>query len=157
MKAKNLRTRRLILRPFKRRDAKKIFVNWASDDEVAKYMIWNTHRNIAQTKLFVKKVIKDYKFNPHHWIITLNENKEVIGSIGVTCIDSQTTKGEIGYCLSRKYWNKGIMSEALKAVIDYLFNENKFQEITAKHHIDNIASGRVMQKCGMSFVGKSHT
>ncbi len=56
----------------------------------------------------------------------------------------------IGYVLSHKYWNNGISTESLSAVITKLFDDG-IEIIKAEHHIDNIASGRVMEKCGMKF------
>ena len=59
-------------------------------------------------------------------------------------------------CFLKKHWNKGYTTEAYKAVIDELFC-NGFTKITAAHRIDNPASGRVMEKCGMSYVGYDKT
>ncbi len=60
---------------------------------------------------------------------------------------------EIGYIISKKEWNKGIMTEALKAVIKYLFDKVNFNRIQLRHMVDNPASGKVMLKCGMKYEG----
>lgn len=62
--------------------------------------------------------------------------------------------GCIAYTLSRDYWGQGIVSEALSRVIEYGFKEVNFRRIEAYHSINNIGSGRVMQKCGMKFEGR---
>ncbi|HEY8392736.1 MAG TPA: GNAT family protein [Capillibacterium sp.] len=61
---------------------------------------------------------------------------------------------EIGYCLSKRYWNQGIMTEALKAVIAYLIKEVGFKRVQAVHQVENPASGRVMIKAGMKHEGR---
>jgi ribosomal-protein-alanine N-acetyltransferase len=61
---------------------------------------------------------------------------------------------EIGYCISKSYWNQGITTEALRAVINYLINEIGFKRIQAKHDSDNKASGKVMLKAGMEYEGR---
>lgn len=58
----------------------------------------------------------------------------------------------IGYCIGRKWWKQGITSEALKAVIDFLFDEVKTNRIEARHDPRNPNSGLVMKKCGMKVV-----
>ena len=74
-------------------------------------------------------------------------------SIDVVNLNEKLATAEIGYCLSKKHWGQGIMTEALKAVIDYLFSEVGLNRIVARHNVHNLASGRVMQKSGMTFEG----
>lgn len=150
-----LQTNRLLLRHFKMRDAKIMYKEWCSDPEVTKYMLWQTNTHINQTKKFVKSVIKNYKTNPYHWIIVNKSTNKPIGSIGVGKLFYEENKCEAGYCLSRKYWNNGIMTEAFKAVLDYLLHNQGFVEVIANHQIANTASGKVMQKCGMKYVKSS--
>ena len=60
---------------------------------------------------------------------------------------------EIGYCIGRAYWNKGIVSEALTRLIIFFFDEVGANRVMARHDINNPASGAVMKKCGMQFEG----
>ena len=83
----------------------------------------------------------------------MRETGEVIGGIDVVDIIEFRSTCEIGYVLSKKYWNKGYMTEALKAVIDYLFNKVGFNRIQLRHLIDNVASGKVMIKSGLKYEG----
>ena len=85
--------------------------------------------------------------------IVLKETNEPIGSISVVRMDEETETFEIGYCLSYDYWNKGITSEAFKAVIKYAFEEIKIKVFAARHDERNIASGKVMEKCGLKYIG----
>ena len=149
----SLATERLILRKFKPSDATAMFNNWAKDPENVKYLTWEAHKNIEETGSILKEWIFEYQ-NPkcYRWCITLKDRDEAIGGIDVRKIINKDSC-EVGYVLSKSFWNQGIMTEALNAVINYLFTEG-FKTITASHHVNNPASGRVMQKCGIKFVEK---
>ena len=151
---KCITTERITLRPFCYDDAENMFKNWVNDPEVTKYLSWTPHGNLNVTKECLDNWIKAYESDEnYHWAITLKENpNEVIGSIGAVFIDNYLEQAHIGYCLSKKYWNKGIVSESLKEVISYLFKCG-FTRIEAIHHVLNPASGQVMKKCGMKFEG----
>jgi len=144
-----IETEHLLLRRFVESDAKDIFNNWASDPEVTKHLSWKTHKNIRTTKKVLNNWLKLYK-NPdfYQWAITVKGTESPVGCINIHTAHIKSC-GEVGYCLSRKYWNKGIMTESLKAVIDFGFNRIGFERIQAYHKIDNVASGRVMEKAGM--------
>lgn len=95
-----------------------------------------------------------YKNNNYYqWCIELKEISQAIGSIGVVSSLKNIHSVDIGYCISKKYWNKGIMTEALNAVIDFLFNSVNVNRIQTVHAFENKASGRVMEKCGMKYEG----
>lgn len=151
---KVIETERLMLRKFKIYDAEGIFKNWASDAEVTKYLTWEPHNSIADTKELLKKWIRNYKEdNFYHWAIVLKEEEKLIGSISVVKSSEKTELAHIGYCLDKDYWNKGIMTEASKAVIDFLFTEVKYHCIQSSHDPRNGASGAVMKKCAMKHDG----
>jgi RimJ/RimL family protein N-acetyltransferase len=147
-------TDRLILRRFELTDANNMFKNWANDSEVTKFLTWETHSDIEVTKGILEEWVDEYmKPNVYHWAIELNEIREVIGGIAVFNLDEQNLSCELGYCMSKAYWGKGIMSETLEGVIDYLFSEIGLNRITAKHDTNNVASGKVMVKSGMKYEG----
>lgn len=146
-------TDRLILRKFKISDANNMFHNWASLEENVKFL-WPTHKNIEETKKILEIWVNEYEKNSFKWAITLKEKPDVvIGDISVVEIKERISCADIGYILSKKHWNKGYMSEALNAVIDFLFNKANFNRIEAKYDTRNIASGKVMKKCNMKFEG----
>lgn len=150
---KIIETERLILRPFRSEDAPFVFKNWASDREVPKYLTWNVHRSLADSENVVNMWAAQYNdTSTYNWVIVLKELGEPIGSINVARIYENIDGAEIGYCIGRKWWNSGIMTEAFSAVIPYLF-EVGFNRIDAAHAVKNPASGRVMQKCGLTFEG----
>ena len=139
----------LLLRKLVKEDADDIFDNWASDVEVTKYLTWNPHQSKEDTKAILDIWLKEYE-DPHafRFGIVLKESKELIGTIDVVGYEEEAP--EIGYCLSRKHWNKGYMSEALQSFIAYLFSIG-FNRIVIEADIRNIASNRVIEKTGFKF------
>ncbi|MGH4120333.1 GNAT family N-acetyltransferase [Clostridium sp.] len=151
---KTIETQRLILRQFKEKDAADMFNNWASDDEVTRYVSWQTHSDIEVSKKTLKMWIDEYSNRENYnWAIEIKENGSVVGSIVIFNIDNNIENCEIGYCTSKAFWNKGITTEAFSAVINFAFKEVGFERITGRHNVDNLASGRVMEKCGLKYEG----
>ena len=148
---KKIETERLVLRQLKDRDAKYIFNNWANDERVTKTLTWPTHENIEVTKKLVENWLE--KYNNEHtymWGIHFKDSEELIGMIDVVKNTLRDERCEIGYVLMFDQWNKGIMTESLKAVIDFLLNEVGYYMVELHHSSNNPASGKVMQKCGMT-------
>ena len=145
----------LILRRFVLEDAEAMYRNWASDDEVTKHLTWPTHSGVEISKMVLTDWTSHYpEPDFYNWAIVLKENgPEPIGNISVVGIDNKVDAATMGYCMSRAHWGKGIMTEALTAVIDFFFDEVGFNRIDADHAVDNPASGRVMEKSGMRYEG----
>ena len=151
---KIIETERLILRPFRSTDAEFMFRNWASDPEVSKFLTWNAHRSISDSESIINMWTAQYNDNfRYNWAIVLKELGEPIGGIDVVRIYDNTDTAEIGYDIGREWWNRGIVTEAFSAVIEYLFDEIGFKQIRAAHAAKNPASGRVMEKCGLQYEG----
>ena len=149
-----LETERLILRRFTLEDAQPMYNNWASDPEVTKYLMWPTHTGVDVTRAILEDWIPHYEEdNYYHWAIVLKELGEPVGSMAVVRQDDLAQTAHIGYCIGRRWWHKGITSEALKAVMDYLFDEVGINRIESRHDPRNPNSGKVMQKCGMKYEG----
>lgn len=148
-----LETERLKLRKLHSHDAGDVF-EYASVSEVARYVSWVPHRTIADTKSFLKHILIQYeKGVPTSWGIVLKENNKLIGTGGYHWWSTEHSKAELGYVISDKYWNKGYMTEALKKIIEFGFEKMDLQRIEARCCIENTASERVMQKCGMKLEG----
>lgn len=151
---KSIDTKRLLLRKFTKDDSEHMFKNWANDDVVTKYLTWPTHKNIEVTNKVLENFISEYEYkNNYHWVMELKEIGQVIGSIGVVNLNEENYSCEVGYCISKTYWSKGIATEALKSIVDYLFSEVGFNRIVGKYEVENLASGRVMAKSGMKYEG----
>lgn len=149
---KKIETPRLILRRAIMEDTQPMFDNWASDPEVTKYLTWPAYEK-PDDSIF-KLWIDGYEHDDfYQWMIELKEISQPIGSISVVNHNDQTASAEIGYCIGKRWWHQGITTEALHAVIDYLFAEVGMNRITARHDTNNPHSGGVMKKCGMEYEG----
>jgi len=147
-----IKTERLRLRPFKLNDAQEMYDNWASDSNVTEFLTWQAHDSVATTKAILKLWVNEYKNHSYYnWGIELEG--ELIGSIAVVEQSDEDERCDIGYCIGTDYWNKGYVTESMKAVIDFLFIEVGYNRIQAWHDVKNPASGRVMVKSGMQYEG----
>ena len=147
---KKLETDRLILRRFVIEDAEDMYNNWASDPEVVKYLTWPAQSDIEGTKALLTEWIPKYENDDYYmWAVEYKENGELIGNISVVRFNEASESADVGYCMNRGLWGKGIMPEALKAVIDFLFDEVGLNRVAACHDTNNPGSGRVMAKAGM--------
>lgn len=144
---------RLLLRKFNHDDALYMFKNWATDEQVTKYLTWRPHSNLKVTQDLVDTWCAHYTKSIYQWTIVLKEIGEPIGSIGIVRLFEDELCADFGYCISSKYWGKGIVTEAMNLLLDYWFNQIGFEKIKGFHHVDNPASGRVMQKIDMSYTG----
>ncbi len=151
--AQYIETERLVLRRFDLSDAQAMFDNWAGDAEVTKYLTWPTHSDVSVTRKILEEWVPQYsKDDCYRWAIVLKENgPQPIGSIDVCHWRENGDSPEIGYCMGSRWWHQGIMSEALGAVIDFLFDRVGVERIVARHDVNNPHSGGVMRKCGMKF------
>lgn len=152
---KILETDRLILRRYVNEDVAAMYKNWASDSEVTKYLMWQTHTDDTVSQSIINEWLKEYSNDKYyHWAIVLKENgDDPIGDIAVVHMDEAVSMMHIGYCIGRAWWNRGITSEALKAVMDFLFDTVGVNRIESRHDPRNPNSGKVMQKCGMKYEG----
>lgn len=153
-----IETERLIIRPFKNSDYKRI-QQICNDYEVAKTTlslpIPYTEDN---AKSFIDYTLKSLEDNISYELgICLKNNPEnIIGCIGVFNLNKISKKAEIGYWIDRNHWKQGIATEATKAIIDFAFNKLNLHSIIARFFEVNPASGKVMEKSGMKYVGKMH-
>ena len=151
---KTIETPRLILRRFALEDASSMYHNWASDPEVTKYLMWPTHQSVEVSCQVLTDWISHYpQENYYQWAIVPKEFGEPIGAIAVVHFQDRIGKAEVGYCMGKAWWHRGIMTEALESVIRFLFEEVGFNRVEACHDPNNPNSGKVMEKCGMRFEG----
>ena len=151
---KRLETDRLILRQFKIEDAEDMHNNWTTDAEVTRFLTWSPHPDIEFTKGLLENWIGKYSEPTwYNWAIELKETGEVVGNISVVKLNERIEAADIGYCMGKAWWGKGIMPEALRAVIAYLFEKVGLNRVAACHDVNNPKSGRVMQKAGMTREG----
>lgn len=139
----------MLLREFEMSDAKALF-SFCKDEDVGRNAGWQPHRSLKDSEAAIELFKSMYKV----WAIVLRENHALIGSIGLHKSKAEDIKYdmELGYSMSKAYWNKGIMTEAAKKVVAYAFEEEKVKTLYVSHFPDNIGSRRVIEKCGFSFL-----
>lgn len=148
-----IETPRLILRQARIEDAEPMFRNWANDSDVTKYLTWPPHGNVEVTKKVLANWVESYKEDDYYqWMIVPKELGEPIGSI-MAASHGRAESAHIGYCIGKLWWYQGIMSETLKAVMDFLFDEVGYHRVESLHDPNNPNSGAVMRKCGMKYEG----
>lgn len=144
-----LETPRLILRRISMRDAKDIFA-YSCDAEVARHVLWPAQRDVSDAREYCRYMLRRYRQDePSSWGIEEKKSGRLVGTIGYMDYSLDNASVEVGYSLARWLWNGGYMTEALRRVIDYTFSSMEINRIEAQHELDNPASGRVMEKCGM--------
>lgn len=154
-----LETGRLILRRYVNADAAAMYKNWASDQEVTRFLTWPTHPNQEVSARVIEDWVNQYSDDSYyHWAIVLKNNgEEPIGDIAVVSLKENVSMTHVGYCIGRNWWHQGITSEALKAVMEFLFDVVAVNRIEARHDPRNPNSGGVMEKCGMKYEGTLHS
>ena len=146
-----IETERLLLRAFRESDLED-FYEYASVEGVGEMAGWPHHKDREESKRILDSFIK----NDKTFAICFKESGKVIGSLGVEEYGLEDKLSEfdnyygreIGYVLSKDYWARGIMTEAVKAVIDYLFNTLNLDFLTCGYYDFNARSKRVQEKCG---------
>jgi ribosomal-protein-alanine N-acetyltransferase len=148
-----LETERLILRKITSHDAQDMF-EYASDPEVSKHTTWEAHHTIDTTNKVLQAYIQRYeKHEVCEWGIVYKDNQKFIGTCGYGVWIPPHQRAEIAYGLSRHYWGKGLMTEAIHEVLRFGFATMDLNRVEARCFVENIGSERVMQKVGMNLEG----
>jgi len=149
-----LETPRLVLRKASKDDVPSIFA-YSSDAEVTRYLRWGPHQALADTEGYVNEVLAEYREGlDGPWLMERKQNHTVIGHIHLMEIDTRHRKAQVGFVLSRGYWNQGIATEALSKVLEYSFDEVGLNRVEGLCISDNRAAARVMEKAGMKKEGE---
>ncbi len=148
-----LETPRLLLRKMTMRDAADIYA-YSCDPEVARHVLWEAHRSPADSRAYLRFILRQYREGePSSYGMVLKETGRLIGTIGFMSYNAENSTVEVGYSMARAMWNRGLMTEALQAVLRLSFEELRLHRVEAQHETSNPASGRVMLKCGMTHEG----
>ena len=149
-----IETQRLVLRRAELTDAEAMFRNWASDPEVTKYLTWPPHTSLEVSRRILESWVEaNGQIDRYHWMIVLKELGQPIGSITVVEHRDDIGEAEVGYCIGKQWWHKGLVTEAMMAVMGYLFDQVGMNRVEARHDLNNPHSGGVMKKCGMRYEG----
>ena len=148
-----LETERLILRAITMDDAEATF-DYASDPESNKFMPWDTHRSLADTYAYLETIPKNYAARERiNFAITLKPDGKFIGSCGFHNFSPDHHRVMMGYLLNRNYWGNGYMTETVREMIRFAFEEMGMHRVAATCDFDNIRSARVMERSGMTLEG----
>ena len=146
-----LETDRLILREWRLSDLDDFF-EYCSVPGTGEAAGWPHHKNKEESLAIMTRFIQNKKT----FALVYKENKKVIGSLGLEKYGNEEELSEffayqgreIGYVLSAAYWGRGLMTEAVKAVISYCFDELNLDFLLCGHYFKNHRSMRVQKKCG---------
>lgn len=146
-------TERLVLRPWALDDATALY-KYASDYRVSELALWPAHTSVEMSREVIERFFMP---NPHTLAITLKETGEPIGCIGLVPegdehYETEYSEREVGYWIGYPYWNMGLTSEALEALIDYCRESVDLSSLLITTDKRNVASQRVAEKCGFVFV-----
>ena len=150
-----IETGRLVLRAFRQEDLADFYA-YASVEGVGEMAGWKHHESPEESQ----KILDSFISQDKTFAICLKETGKVIGSLGVEEYGMEQAltefthyKGrEIGYVLSREYWGRGLMPEAVRAVTDLCFEKLGFDFVSAGHFPGNERSARVIEKCGFAYL-----
>ena len=146
-----LETARLLLRPVTLADAEAVF-EYGSDPEATRYVLFPTHRSVADAHAWLETVEQSRAAGGTvPWALELKENGTVIGTCGFTSWQPSQAEAEIGYALSRRFWNRGFATEAVRAMVRFGFERAGLQRIVARVAPENAASWRVLEKVGFEY------
>ena len=148
-----LETERLILRFMRVSDTHDIFMNINHDKDVLRYFLDKYKEE--ESEMTLDRTINYCLENKRYlFAIELKDTQEVIGMI-LQCStpDRYFQHSEIGFAIGQKYWNKGYTTEAFKAMIDFCFDIG-VHKVVASHIVENVASKRVIEKCGLIYEGR---
>ncbi len=149
----HIETDRLILRPWRESDLEDFF-EYASVPGIGEMAGWKHHASLEESKTILSLFVQEKKT----FALELKENGKVIGSLGLEDRDGDLDLPEeqvgrgIGYVLSKNYWSKGLMTEAVNAVIKYCFENLHYDWLICGHFLQNDRSRRVIEKSGFTYV-----
>jgi ribosomal-protein-alanine N-acetyltransferase len=143
-------TQRLILRKPVLEDALPILESYAGDPEVTRFLTWKSDQTLPDIRLFLLRAMEKWEsMSAFTWTIVLGESLQPIGMIDLR----MDAHAQMGYVLARAYWNRGIMTEAVRAVVEWALAQPAVLKVWAVCDVENGASARVMEKAGMEREG----
>jgi len=150
----NWTTPRLTLSPPLPADAGEMFERYARDPRVTRYLGWRTHRDAGETRAFVESTSAGWQTSTvFTWIIRSRESGEFLGGLAVRPETGHPYRVQLGYAVAHDHWRKGIMSEALGAVIEWLRARPEVSRVWAFCDVDNAASAGLLEHLGMTREG----
>lgn len=149
-----IKTPHLILRKLEQGDVRTYYERIGSSKDVTRGMLWDPHKDVSQSQASIDKALRRYAGGKcYRWAIALPEDNSVIGVVELLSFDEEKDTCGFAYMLGKDYWGKGYGTEALHAAMDFAFSRMGIWMIHGDHFADNPASGAVMRKVGMKYMG----
>lgn len=141
-----IETKRIILRPFTIEDAEDLFT-FARDPRVGPAAGWEPHSSIEESR----EAIRTRLSFPEMFAVVLRETGHVVGSAGFINRNGAVSD-ELGFALHPSYWGRGLMPEAVTALVRHAFMELEMEAVWCVHYTENAQCRRVLEKCGFALV-----
>jgi [ribosomal protein S5]-alanine N-acetyltransferase len=142
---------RLVLRPPILNDAGALFQRVARDPEVTRYLLWAPHPDVAATRRVITEKM-NVSDDERTWVVELKHSGDVIGL--TSCRRPVSHSVEIGYCLGKRWWGKGFMSEVLGLLLDALEADRGVYRVWASCSVENERSARLLERAGFALEGR---
>ncbi|CAM4330250.1 Ribosomal-protein-serine acetyltransferase [Mycobacterium basiliense] len=142
---------RLLLRPPVLDDADALFERIAGDPEVTRFLLWTVHPDAAETRRVILHQLIEAD-RERTWVVTLRGSNDIVGLL--SCRRFARHSAEVGYCLARRWWGMGLMSEALNLLLDQLAADPAIYRVWATCHVDNGRSALLLQRAGFVLEGR---
>lgn len=144
-------TDRLVLRRPRLEDAEAIFEGYAQDPEALRYLVFTPYSEIEPVREWLRGRIEAWEGGEDlSWALTYPEEDRCLGMVALRL---QGCKADVGYVLARAHWGKGLMPEAVRAVVQWALTQPPIYRVWAVCDIDNVGSRRAMEKVGMECEG----
>ena len=151
---REIETEQLVLRKLRLSDAQVYYERIGSSDAVTRFMLWNPHRELSESAASIEKALRRYEAGRcYRWGAALKTDDSIIGVIELLRFDEERSTCSFAYMIAEEYWGKGFGTQMLKAALSFAFDSLKLEAVEADHMAGNEASGAVMRKAGMVYVG----
>ena len=148
-----LHTERLVLRPLTPADVDDVFA-YASDPAVARHTTWDPHATPADSRCFVESIVaRGAAGAVAPWGMQLKADGIVVGTCGFVYWVPRHGRAEVAYALAQRVWGRGLMTEAIRAVLTFGFEVMRCNRIEGRCLPENAASAAVLEKGGMCYEG----
>jgi RimJ/RimL family protein N-acetyltransferase len=141
---------RVTLRAPRLDDADALFTRIASDLEVTRYLSWQPHPDVTETRRVITEVFN--VGDEQTWLIELRDGSGPVGTCGIR--RPQRYSVELGYCLGRQWWRQGLMSEVVPLLLDEAQRDPAVYRVYAYCHVDNVGSAGVLRRSGLTLEGR---
>lgn len=146
-------SRRLLLRKITLRDAEDVYA-YARQEATSRYLLWSPHPSLSYTKRYLASLTHQYKKGTFFdFGVTLRETGRMIGTCGFTSVREAHNAGEMGYVIAPDCWGQGYGTEAARLLLSFAFFHLGVHRMEARFMMENTASRRVAERCGMVFEG----